>query len=204
MRSNTLLSAALLVFGATFPAVTVGYNISSIAIDTRTGWCNAQVAQCPALCADQKEGLTDKENDCFPENLFYVCVCSDGSRPNLTQYSETIPYYLCTLDQGDCIKNCGSDNTCADQCRKTYVCGATSPRKINATASGTKSSTSASASSTGVVSGDGFATTGTPRCRQRCCRRAAEARQRIRRRHRCGGYRRRCGSHRYVMASSSS
>jgi len=161
MRS-TLFSTVLLVLGATFPAVTEAANITAIDIDTRTGWCNAQVAQCPALCADQKDGLTDQENDCFPENLYYVCVCSDGSRPNLTQYSETIPYYLCTLDQADCIKGCADDNSCSDQCRKTYVCGATSPRKVNATASGTKTSSASStpgASGTGT-SGNGFATTG--------------------------------------------
>jgi len=97
------------------------------------------------------------------ENLYYVCVCSDGSRPNLTQYSETIPYYLCTLDQADCIKGCADDNSCSDQCRKTYVCGATSPKKINSTATGTRTSASSTpgASGTGVSDGDGFATTGT-------------------------------------------
>lgn len=162
MRS-TLFSSVLLVLSATFSAVTDAANITAIDIDTRTGWCNAQVAQCPALCADQKDGLTDLENDCFPENLYYVCVCSDGSRPNLTQYSETIPYYLCTLDQAECIKACADDNSCSDQCRKTYVCGATSPKKTNATATRTSSASSTpGASGTGVSSGNGFATTGTP------------------------------------------
>ena len=43
MRSNTLLSVTMLVFGATFLAVTQAANITAIDINTRTGWCNAQV-----------------------------------------------------------------------------------------------------------------------------------------------------------------
>lgn len=80
------------------------------------------------------------------------------------RYSETIPYYICTIEQGDCIKACGAgNNDCAGQCRKTHVCGATSPRKLNTTlsASGGASSTGGSSpEATGSDNGEGFASTG--------------------------------------------
>ena len=51
MRS-TLFSTVLLVLGATF-SVTDAANITAIDIDTRTGWCNAQVrgSPSPSLCS---------------------------------------------------------------------------------------------------------------------------------------------------------
>jgi len=123
-------------------------------------WCKAQVAQCPALCADADKDTNT--NECFPENLYYACVCSDGTRPNLTEYSETIPYYICTNEQGDCITGCGAgNNDCAAQCRKTYVCGATHPKTSNKTTSASASGTATpSATGTGSSSGNGFATEG--------------------------------------------
>ncbi|KAF8543417.1 hypothetical protein BDD12DRAFT_802032 [Trichophaea hybrida] len=153
---------ALLAFGATLPTFTAAaFNESEISLATRRVWCKAQVSQCPALCADSGKSTT--ENSCYPENLFYSCVCSDGLRPNLTEYSETIPYYICTIEQGQCITACGAgNNDCAVQCRKTNVCGATHPKPYNTTASASASGTaaSASASATGSGSDSGFATTG--------------------------------------------
>ncbi|KAF8245924.1 hypothetical protein K440DRAFT_651252 [Wilcoxina mikolae CBS 423.85] len=152
---------ALLAFGATLPTFTAAaFNESQISLATRRVWCKAQVSQCPALCADSNKSTT--ENECYPENLFYSCVCSDGLRPNLTEYSETIPYYVCTIEQGQCITACGAgNNDCAEQCRKTNVCGATHPKTYNATASASASGTaSPSATGTGSSSDSGFATVG--------------------------------------------
>ncbi|KAA8893274.1 hypothetical protein FN846DRAFT_914237 [Sphaerosporella brunnea] len=154
---QSILLASVLAFSASFPAMTSAYNASAIPIATREGWCQAQTAACPSLCTEQGQGT--RQNECYPENLYYVCICSDGSRINSTEYSETIPYYTCTLDQGDCITACGSDNDCSNQCRKTYRCGATNPTKVNVTASSSSSSTASStATSTGGSNGgNGFA-----------------------------------------------
>jgi hypothetical protein len=138
-----LLLAAFIASGSVFPSLTAAFNVSDIELATKENWCQHQLDGCGPLCA--LENLEATENKCYPENLYYACVCSNGSRPNLTEYSETIPYYTCTLDQGDCIKNCGSGgNDCIEQCKKTYVCGATNPKKGNATKSSSAKSSTAS------------------------------------------------------------
>jgi hypothetical protein len=135
-------------------AQTADFNASAVDLDTRDAWCKDQVSQCPNLCEDL--GKSTVKNNCFPDNLFFTCLCSDNVSPNLTQYSQTIPYYECTTNQANCVTNCGlANNDCANQCKKTFVCGATDPKRANATASASKS---ASATSTGPVStGTGFA-----------------------------------------------
>lgn len=157
---QSLFIAALVATGSVFPSLTSAFNASDIALATRENWCQHQTDQCGPLCAlENMEAIT---NECFPDNLYYACVCDDGSRPNLTEYSETIPYYTCTIDQGDCIKACGS-NECREQCKKTYVCGATNPKKGNATSSATASTAASTASKTNsaTIGPDGYLTTST-------------------------------------------
>jgi len=134
------------------------FNASAVPSGTRDAWCNDQVSQCPNLCEDL--GKSTVTNNCFPDNLAFTCLCSDNVSPNLTQYSQTIPYYECTTNQASCVADCGAaNNDCASQCKKTFVCGATDPKKGNATASASKtaSATSTGAMSTGTDSGTGFA-----------------------------------------------
>jgi len=150
-----LFLAAIIASCSIFPSLTAAFNASDIEMATKENWCQHQIDGCPPLCAlENKDAIT---NECYPDNLYYACVCSDGTKPNLTEYSETIPYYTCTLDQGDCIKACGGgNNDCIDQCKKTYVCGATNPKKGNATktSSTAKSSTASSTSSPTSTSTD--------------------------------------------------
>ncbi|KAI5812167.1 hypothetical protein BZA77DRAFT_324769 [Pyronema omphalodes] len=78
---KSLALTTVLVLSAS--VANAAFNVSNVALATRRVWCRAQVAQCPALCADnQKTAIT---NECFPDNLFYACVCSDGLQPNVTQ-----------------------------------------------------------------------------------------------------------------------
>lgn len=133
------------------------FNASSVPSDTRDAWCNDQVAQCPRLCSDLDKSTVT--NECFPDNLVYTCLCSDNVTPNVTQYSQTIPYYECTVEQSDCVTACGlSDNDCSNACKEKFVCGATDPKKGNKTlASQSATATSSGATSTGTDTGTGFA-----------------------------------------------
>lgn len=139
----------------------ITFNETQIDMATREGWCNAQVSQCPALCSDSGKGT--RSNDCYPENLVYQCICDDGSRPNLTEYSEIIPYYLCTQKQGSCIAACNSNANCSENCKKTNICGATAPKNYNFTAtSALPSATSTSSASPEQTSSSSESFTGKP------------------------------------------
>lgn len=88
------------------------------------------------------------------ETLDYSCICSNGIAPNVSEYSQTMPYYICSEANNRCVTNCGSgDNQCASACRTDHPCGAQYPTRVNATTS-TASSTSASSTSTSTGGGD--------------------------------------------------
>jgi hypothetical protein len=62
--------------------------------------------------------LTTESNECDSDALTYTCVCENGIVPNVTQYSQTLPFYICQAWGNNCVKNCGNGaNTCANACR---------------------------------------------------------------------------------------
>lgn len=131
-----------LVASASFFPLSVGQtSVDDVSDDTKEYWCQSQVASCPLLCGDLEKGT--QENECYPENLFYTCTCTGGIAPNLTQYSQTIPYFQCTIELNACTEGCNGDPACNNQCPKTHKCGATAPKKPNktSTASSTASKT---------------------------------------------------------------
>ncbi|KAF2682752.1 hypothetical protein K458DRAFT_405499 [Lentithecium fluviatile CBS 122367] len=118
---------------------------------TREYWCKQQKSQCPLICLQQPgvETQNTVSNDCDPDTLNYSCVCDDGSSPNITKYTQTMPYFVCTEWGTQCVKACGtSDPSCADSCRADHPCGAQDPVKPNATASASSSTSSSTASQT--------------------------------------------------------
>lgn len=67
--------------------------------------------------------------------------------PNLSEYSVTLPFFICQEWGNQCVANCGSDTSCASDCRENHPCGALSPTRVNET---TSSSTS-TATQTGAA-----------------------------------------------------
>ncbi|KAF3179070.1 hypothetical protein TWF788_007154 [Orbilia oligospora] len=114
-----------------------------IDLGTKQTWCLNQISSCGLLCLDQKSG-SGFVNDCDVETLQYQCICADNTVPNATEYSQTIPYFLCTYQVQNCIQNCGQfDPTCAENCRTGRFCGASNPTRATSTASGSDKTTSA-------------------------------------------------------------
>jgi hypothetical protein len=125
---------------------------NSVPLATRDQWCVSQQASCPELCAQQSPtgSLSTASNTCDPKTLDYSCVCASGLAPNASQYSQTIPYFICTEYNNQCVSACGQDNACASACRQDHPCGAKDPTRVNVTStSATASATSSTASSTG-------------------------------------------------------
>jgi len=129
-------------------------NPDNIDIGTKSTWCSTQVASCTLLCLDQKSG-GGFTNTCDPTSLSWSCVCADGTVPNATQYSQTIPYFECTYEVQDCVNSCPNGNpTCAEACVTNMVCGATDPTRVNTTSTATLPSTTASSTATGTGAPD--------------------------------------------------
>lgn len=118
-------------------------NPDDIDLGTKQTWCLNQISSCGLLCLDQKSG-SGFVNDCDTDTLQYQCICADNTVPNATEYSQTIPYFLCTYQVQNCVQNCGQfDPTCAETCRTGRVCGATNPTRVTSTKGGSDKTTSA-------------------------------------------------------------
>jgi hypothetical protein len=83
----------------------------------------------------------------------------NGQQPNSSQYSLTIPYYICTETNNQCVNNCGGNSACQSSCRQDHPCGAQDPPRVNtASASSTMSATATgdAAASSGSMVYTGF------------------------------------------------
>lgn len=61
----------------------------------------------------------------------------------MSEYSLTLPYYVCQEWGNQCVAGCHNDNICASSCRQDHPCGALNPQRANSS-----TTTSATASST--------------------------------------------------------
>ncbi|KAF1959052.1 hypothetical protein CC80DRAFT_490030 [Byssothecium circinans] len=113
---------------------------NSVPKSTREYWCQMQKTQCPLICLQQPGVKSSKtiKNDCQQSDLSYSCVCDNNVSPNVTMYTQTMPFFQCQEAGNQCVKAC-NDNTCADKCRANHPCGAAEPFKGNATASSSSS-----------------------------------------------------------------
>ncbi|KAF9894314.1 hypothetical protein FE257_007817 [Aspergillus nanangensis] len=135
-------------------ASTQTINLDDVPIATRDQWCQAQTSSCPLLCLQMKgTSSTPTENTCDPKTLSYFCTCDNGQSPNATEYSQTIPYFICTEQNNQCVSNCDAANqSCQSDCRTKNPCGAQNPQRYNATstATSTPAATTSLAPFTGV------------------------------------------------------
>ncbi|KAK2810163.1 hypothetical protein FQN50_003133 [Emmonsiellopsis sp. PD_5] len=119
---------------------------------TRAAWCNDQETSCPLLCMQLKGADGEPiENDCDEDTLAYSCVCSNNQSPNATEYSQTIPYYICTEANNQCVNNCNGDSTCQTACREDNPCGAQSPKRVTVTATTKTAAATGTSTATDVV-----------------------------------------------------
>lgn len=146
MRSTLALAATALAGLAASqdtPQNNYPYTIdpNSVSQGDRDAWCLNQQAQCPLICTQQPgvNSLTTLANDCDSDALEYNCICENGVVPNVTQYSQTLPFYICQQWGTNCVANCGGDNTCANSCRADHPCGAQSPYRGNTSIPSTSS-----------------------------------------------------------------
>lgn len=90
---------------------------------------------------------TTLANSCDAAALTYACVCSNGLSPNVTEYSQTLPFYLCQEWGTQCVANCNGNNQCQSSCRSDHPCGAQNPVRVNSSTISSTMSQTASGSS---------------------------------------------------------
>ncbi|KAI9728805.1 MAG: hypothetical protein M1834_007191 [Cirrosporium novae-zelandiae] len=144
------LTTFMAVVGIAALASSLTIDPDSVSLSTRKYWCQEQTSSCPLICLQMANTTSSPEsNTCDASTLEYSCVCSNGISPNETEYSLTIPYFICTEYDNQCVTACGSDSSCAAACRDDNPCGAQDPVRVNTT---TASTMTATASETGKAS----------------------------------------------------
>ncbi|KAL4784702.1 hypothetical protein BJX76DRAFT_326516 [Aspergillus varians] len=133
---------------------TTTVDIQDIDLATRSQWCLAQTSSCPLLCL-QLPGASENptSNDCDDDTLAYSCVCDNGIAPNASEYSQTIPYFLCTEQNNECVAACtDNQSSCQEKCRTSNPCGAQSPKRANTTSTaGTNATTTATTTTSSLA-----------------------------------------------------
>jgi len=129
-------------------------NPDSVSDANRQFWCQSQITQCPLICLQPpSETATTNDNTCDPDTLDYSCECGDGLRPNITQYTQTLPFFICQEWGNQCVTACNGDNTCSSACRQDHPCGAQDPIKPNSSTISSTMTSSASGSRTASEAG---------------------------------------------------
>ncbi|KAL3479031.1 hypothetical protein BJX99DRAFT_95727 [Aspergillus californicus] len=134
-------------------------NDTTVAADDIDGnvkaqWCVSQMAACPLICLQLPgAGETPTSNTCDSDTLTFSCVCDNGQSPNTSEYSQTIPYFLCTEQNERCVNACPqTSSSCQTNCRTDNPCGAQNPRPANTTSTaGTSSTTSATSTTSSLA-----------------------------------------------------
>jgi len=159
MRSVFALSIAAftgLVAAQDTPQLNYPYTIDPDTVEqsTRDYWCDQNRAQCPLICLQQPgiNSMTTEQNDCDSDALTYTCVCENGVAPNITEYSQTLPYFICQQWGNTCVENCNGDNSCQSACREDHPCGAQDPYRGNTSLPTTMASTAAATGTDGSAS----------------------------------------------------
>ncbi|KAK4987254.1 hypothetical protein LTR50_004766 [Elasticomyces elasticus] len=155
----TAITLALVpLLGSLANAQQYSINPDSVSQSTRNYWCTSQQTQCPLICLQTPgNSAATNANTCDPVGLTYNCICSNGIAPNASEYSQTLPYFICTEWGNQCVAACGQNNGCASNCRSNHPCGAQNPTRVNlSTISSTMSSTG-----TGVPAGASTGASGT-------------------------------------------
>ncbi|KAK3329694.1 hypothetical protein B0H66DRAFT_34829 [Apodospora peruviana] len=147
MRHNILLAAV----SALAVVVVADFKVDPAKIDDtkKNQWCLAEQNSCQQLC-----GGSFKTNDCDPVDLAYKCVCTDGTSPELSKYTGTMPTFTCQQAFEDCINEHIGQAQEQANCTKSIhdKCGTLDPAKAEikqtTTSSAAPSTTNAAAATT--------------------------------------------------------
>ncbi|KAF2185104.1 hypothetical protein K469DRAFT_708387 [Zopfia rhizophila CBS 207.26] len=128
----------------------------SIDSDLRADWCRAERNTCPEVCGGISK-LQQGGNDCNAQTLNFTCVCSDGTRPNMSEYQQSVPGLMCRQWFENCIAASGEDLEKQEAC-KSVECG----NKTTRAAASSSAAASDGPTATGGGGDQASATAGSP------------------------------------------
>lgn len=103
-------------------------------------------------------------NPAVQTDFTFECECSDGKTPDVSQYKDTFPFFVCQENFAQCISNNAADSDSQQKCKDARKkCGTKDPKDAESSAtttssaSGMSTATQDSASATGSGSGTGAA-----------------------------------------------
>lgn len=125
-------------------------TVSQVPLSMRQTWCNSQTQTCPNLCSGRAY-----PNSCDPETLTYNCTCTDGTHPNISNYQQTIPSFICQTWVSNCIDGHPMDAVGQAGCLSVKCGNATTEEASSGGSSGGSSSASLSSTTATAASGTG-------------------------------------------------
>ncbi|KAL1304872.1 hypothetical protein AAFC00_003795 [Neodothiora populina] len=114
----------------------IAINPDTVDPALRATWCRAETESCRQICS------TYSANTCDSNTLTYNCTCATGSTPNITDFQQTLPFFICQQWITDCVAGHPNDLDGITACH-SVTCG-----DRNASSASSSSSSSSSASST--------------------------------------------------------
>ncbi|KAG6060988.1 hypothetical protein E4U17_002891 [Claviceps sp. LM77 group G4] len=126
---------------------------SSVPLSTRRSWCTQEKSTCPLIC-QQVEPRTTLVNTCDPKTLSFGCICGNNMQPNVSEYSLSLPYFVCQEWALQCQAKCDT-NGCKSDCVEKHPCGAQNPQKLNTSATAQSTSTATDGPNTIYTDGPG-------------------------------------------------
>ncbi|ETI28828.1 hypothetical protein G647_01280 [Cladophialophora carrionii CBS 160.54] len=139
------------------PAATQAFNPAGIDPTTAFNWCHAQLNTCPQIC-----GGAASQNQCDQNAFTYTCICANGTVPDCTAFTQTLPFFICQETYSQCIDAHPDDAQGQQTCTENMQCGtrnatAEAIAQTSAAEASSASSTSTSAASSTAASTGGSA-----------------------------------------------
>ncbi|KAM3414950.1 hypothetical protein BST61_g10090 [Cercospora zeina] len=134
---------------------------SEIPSSLRASWCRGQTIACPQICGGRAE-----TNECDSEQLTYDCSCPDGEPRNISDYTQTLPFFICEQWKTNCVLNHPDDRDGQAAC-ESVTCGTKNATEAeggdsSSTASESPTSTASSTAETGASQTTGTESSATP------------------------------------------
>lgn len=161
MLSASIVAVALLAGSAIAQSKTGStalnftyFDPASVDPQQAASWCIGERTGCQTLCDGNAP-----TNDCDAQKLTYSCLCANGSAPDLADYKNTLPDFVCQANFAGCIKAHPNDAVGQGNCKIDIQdhCGFlnVSDYKAGSSGSGSSSSSSSSPSKTAAPSSTG-------------------------------------------------
>ncbi|KIW72582.1 hypothetical protein, variant [Phialophora macrospora] len=143
------------------PVATQAFNPAGIDSTTAFNWCHAQLNTCPQIC-----GGAASQNQCDQTSFTYTCICANGTVPDCTAFTQTLPFFICQETYSQCIDAHPNDAQGQQTCTDNMQCGtrnatAEAIAQTSAAEASSATSTSTSASPTAAASTGGGSATST-------------------------------------------